>query len=243
MGIVHRRVPSDCRPVEQFASQGNDLSSNFPIGNMIQVRNTSEIVMRRTGLLLLLLLIAVTLALGIYLRSNGLSARPEPSSAEKFIASQVRSFAIPLVAKRASNPVTFNNEVLSDAMAHFADHCANCHANNGSGDTLIGKGLYPRPPDMRLGPTQKLTDGEIYWVIHNGVRLTGMPAFGKDSGLADEDSWKLVYFIRHLPQITDEEIEAMKKLNPKTLAEIQEEEQIRRFLAGEDVSPQTEHHH
>ena len=104
--------------------------------------------------------------------------------------------------------------------------------------------MYPRPPDMRLSATQELTDGAIYWVIHNGVRLTGMPAFGEDKpGVPDEDSWKLVYFIRHLPKITDEELEAMKKFNPKSPAEIEEEEQIRRFLAGEDVSPHDEHHH
>jgi len=200
--------------------------------------------MKRAALLLLLLLIAGTVALGIYLRSHGLSARPSPSSTEGFIARQARSFAIPSSARRTSNPVAFDREVLLQAMEHFADHCAACHANNGNGNTPIGKGLYPRPPDMRLSTTQKLTDGEIYWVIHNGIRFTGMPAFGEDKpGVQDEDSWKLVYFIRHLPKITDEELESMKKFNPKSPEEIEEEEKIRRFLAGEDLAPHDEHHH
>jgi hypothetical protein len=96
---------------------------------------------------------------------------------------------------------------------------------------------------MRLADTQKLTDGEIYYIIHNGIRFTGMPAFGEDKdGKPDEDSWKLVHFIRHLPKTTEEEIQAMKKLNPKSQAELAEEEQIRRFLAGEDVPVAPSHH-
>src|SRR5262245_26555201 len=91
---------------------------------------------------------------------RGFSAREEPSALEAFIARRLRSFATPRAAKDARNPVVLSPEVLSEAMAHFADHCAVCHANDGSGDTTIGKGLYPKPPDMRKSPTQDLTDGE-----------------------------------------------------------------------------------
>jgi hypothetical protein len=104
--------------------------------------------------------------------------------------------------------------------------------------------LSPKPPDMRLAETQSLTDGEIYYIIHNGIRFTGMPAFGEDRGdKPDEDSWKLVHFIRHLPKITEEEIQAMKKLNPKSPADLAEEEQFRRFLAGEDTPQEAPVHH
>ena len=89
---------------------------------------------------------------------------------------------------------------LARARAHFADHCAICHANNGSGNTDIGRNLYPKAPDMRLPQTQNLTDGELYYTIHNGIRLTGMPAWG--SAEKDEDSWELVLFIHNLPQLT-----------------------------------------
>jgi len=66
--------------------------------------------------------------------------------------------------------------LIAEAKAHFADHCAICHANNGSGNTEIGRNLYPKAPDMRLPQTLNLTDGELYYTIHNGIRLTGMPA-------------------------------------------------------------------
>jgi mono/diheme cytochrome c family protein len=153
--------------------------------------------------------------------------------------------AVPRAMRDEKNPVTASPEVLAGAMEHFADHCAICHANDGSGKTLIGRGLYPKPPDMSQAATQDLTDGELYYVIENGIRFTGMPAFGEESaGMGDEESWALVAFIRHLPKITVEEVEAMKKMNPKSPAELEKEERIRRFLEGDDSpNPKSEHEH
>jgi hypothetical protein len=112
-----------------------------------------------------------------------------------------------------------------------------------SGDTELGRSLYPKAPDMRLPDTQSLTDGELFYIIHNGVRFTGMPAFGEEtSGKPDLDSWKLVHFIRHLPGITSEEVEKMKSMNPKSPHELQEEEEIRRFLEGDDSPPPASGH-
>lgn len=202
--------------------------------------------MKRIHFILVTLLMAGGLILGLiaYVRIHGFSARAEPSAAEAFLARKVRSLAVPSKAREAMNPIPASPEVLSQAMEHFADHCAGCHANDGSGNTMIGKNLSPKAPDMRLAATQSLTDGEIYYVIHNGIRFTGMPAFGEDkAGKPDEDSWKLVHFIRHLPRINEDEIQAMKKLNPKTPADLAEEEQFRRFLAGDDIPPEDPAHH
>jgi mono/diheme cytochrome c family protein len=168
---------------------------------------------------------------------RGFSAKAEPTFLEAFVARRVRSLATPRSEREAKNPVMSSPDVLSEAMAHFADHCAMCHANDGSGDTAIGRGLYPKPPDMRAAGTQDLTDGELFYIIHNGIRLTGMPAFGQGAPDDDTDSWKLVHFIRHLPSITSDEVEKMKGMNPKSPHELEEDEAIRRFLAGEDVQP------
>lgn len=73
--------------------------------------------------------------------------------------------------------------------------------------------LYPKPPDLRLAETQKLSDGELFWIVENGIRFTGMPAFGGSHG--SQDDWKLVLFIRHLPQLTMEERVEMERDNPK----------------------------
>jgi mono/diheme cytochrome c family protein len=187
----------------------------------------------RRALTLAFLLVGLAVAFALWLRlQDGFSARREPSAVERTLAVAVRRAAIPPAARRARNPLSASREVLGEARAHFADHCASCHANNGSGDTVLGRGLYPRPPDMRLAATQSLTDGELYWIIHNGVRLSGMPAWGASDH--DDDSRKLVIFIRHLPSLTPDEEAGMDAQNPKSPAEIEEEERDRRFLAGAD---------
>jgi len=186
------------------------------------------------GFLLLMILVAFAAlgSLAIWVRmQHGFSARAEPSAIERYIAVTVRRAAVPAAARRAGNPFPASPEILAEARAHFADHCASCHANNGGGETAIGRGLYPRAPDMRKRDTQSLTDGELYWIIHNGIRLSGMPAWGDPDH--DDDSWKLVVFIRHLPTMAPHEESEMEKLNPKSAAEIEEEERDRRFLAGE----------
>jgi len=176
--------------------------------------------------------------------ARGFSARGEPTALEAFVARRLHSFGIPRDAKQARNPVTVSDEVVSEAMAHFADHCAICHGNDGSGDTPIGRGLYPKPPDMRQPATQNRTDGELFYIIHNGIRLSGMPAFGEDDGGPDLDSWKLVHFIRRLPQLAAEEVERMKSMNPKSPDEWREEEAIRKFLEGDDsAAPPAPHQH
>ena len=199
----------------------------------------------RYVLLSLLVVIGGVVVLGWYLVSRGFSARDEPNAAEAYVARRMRRMGIPNTAIARHNPIGTSPEVLSEAMEHYADHCAICHGNDGKANTLIGRGLYPRPPDMTLPETQQETDGELYYVIENGIRHTGMPAFGEEPGNEDSrESWALVDFIRHLPNITVEELETMKKMNPKSPAELEKEERIRKFLEGEDPGTvQHEHHH
>ncbi len=110
----------------------------------------------------------------------------------------------------------------------------------------MGEGLYPPPPDLRKPDTQNLTDGEIFWVIENGVRFTGMPAFGKGGPHGGElDSWKLVHFIRHLPRLTTEERLEMERYNPAGLEDRAEEQRENEFLNGATPKekPESDNHH
>ena len=173
---------------------------------------------------------------GYRLFTTGFSAKTEPHALEVLMARQIRHLAIPIENRNAENPVPSSPEVLKEARAHFADHCAVCHANDGSGQTPIGKNVYPKAPDLRLNDTQSLSDGELFWVIHNGIRFTAMPAWGSGEPEKDLDSWKLVHFIRHLPQVTQEELDEMKALNPKTRQERLEEEAFDQFLQGDDTA-------
>jgi mono/diheme cytochrome c family protein len=202
--------------------------------------------MKRSLVLLIVLVAAISLAIGvgISMLHNGLSTRATPTKMEAMVARAARLMAIPADARAMQNPVDPTPQVLHDALLHFADHCAVCHGNDGSGDTMMGRGLYPKPPDLRQPDTQKLSDGELFWTIENGVRFTGMPAFGGTHG-TQTDSWKLVRFIRHLPQLTTEEVLEMEKNNPKGPEDRKEEEEENDFLNGAPLQqkPESQHHH
>ncbi len=96
----------------------------------------------------------------------------------------------------------------------------------------MGRRTYPPAPDMRLPATQRLSDGELFYVIENGVRLTAMPGWGGGSAHDTQDSWKLVHFIRRLPQLTEQEKAEMKKLKSKSPDELREEQEEEDFLGG-----------
>ena len=179
----------------------------------------------------------------VLMSAHGFSAREQPSALERWLARRARSFALPEDARDRKNPVPDSPEVLAQARAHWADHCATCHANNGSGDAELGKHMYPQAPDMRQPETQKMSDGELFFIIQNGIRLTGMPGWGGGSGHDEQDSWKLVHFIRHLPQLTAEEEREMQGMNPKSPEELKEEQEEREFLnGGQSHEPIHEHH-
>lgn len=166
----------------------------------------------------------------VYLRSTGLDSRSQPSSLEARLARLARSVSVPAGAKDVRNPAIASAAALEEAMGHFADHCANCHANDGSGNTEMGRGLFPKAPDMRLPATQTMTDGELFYVIEHGIRFTGMPAWSTGTNAGEESSWRLVHFIRHLPQLSASELEKMQQLNPRSPQEVRQELEEERFL-------------
>jgi mono/diheme cytochrome c family protein len=175
--------------------------------------------------------------------ANGFSARAQPSVLEGWAARQARAMALPAGAREHTNPVADSPEALADARAHWADHCAACHSNNGGGAAEMGKHMYPPAPDMRQAGTQDLTDGELFYIIQNGIRLTGMPSWGSGTSHDEEDSWKLVRLIRHLPKLSAEEEREMQELNPKSPQEMKEEQEERDFLNGVPSHEQTQHKH
>jgi mono/diheme cytochrome c family protein len=183
---------------------------------------------------LLVLVVAIVGFLGVFwIASRGISARAQPGRLETVVARTMRRLAIPRSARDLKNPVARTPEVITEGMAHYADHCAGCHANNGSGETEIGRGLYPKPPDMRLDATQSLTDGELFHIIENGVRLTGMPAWSTGNEEGTHGTWHLVHFIRELPRLTPDRIEQMQKMNPRSPDEIREELEQEKVRHGE----------
>ncbi|HJZ67853.1 MAG TPA: cytochrome c, partial [Blastocatellia bacterium] len=140
----------------------------------------------------------------IFLRTHKFSAREQPSWLERTFAGHARDISLPDDAKTLKNPRAVNDEIMAEAREHWVEHCAVCHGLDGRGEAVIGRNMYPPVPNMTEAQTQQKADGELFYIVSNGVRLTGMPGWeGEDS---PEEIWDLVSFIRHLPQLTPEEL-------------------------------------
>lgn len=187
----------------------------------------------RRGYLVVLIGLAVLFGAGaVWLRGSGMTSRRHAWPLEERAARAARSFLMPSAMRNAVDPVPASPEVIRSGMEHFADHCAVCHANDGSGRTSLGKSMFPRAPDMRRTLTQAMTDGELFCDIENGIPFSGMAAWGTGTADGERSSWELVRFIRHLPQITDEEVRHMEDLNPRSAADDKRKKDIDDFLNG-----------
>lgn len=188
----------------------------------------SKIALGLTGV------VVIAVALLFSSLRNGFSTLDEPSSVEAIVAGFIRRGAVPSELRNAGNPLPLTPESLAEGRAHFADHCAGCHGNDGKGKTSMGQRFYPRVPDMTKPGTQEQTDGALFATIENGIRLTAMPAFGEGTAESAYGTWTLVHFIRHLPKITPEELAEMQRLNPKSPAEWQQMQRMRQASAAGD---------
>ena len=168
----------------------------------------------------------------VWFARQGVTATATPGPIEIAAARTARHWLVPASARSTPNPEPATADTLQSGLAHWADHCASCHGNDGSGDTAMGRGLYPKAPDMRRPATQDLSDGELFYLIEHGVKLTGMPAWGVGTPEGVRASWHLVQVIRRLPALTDDEITAMEDLNPRGRSEWKALEEERRFLSG-----------
>jgi mono/diheme cytochrome c family protein len=155
------------------------------------------------------LTLAVVALLGLLcaalLIHRGFRATNQPSRLESIVAHTARNLSFPSAARSEKNPLEASQETLQGGRDTFLAKCQTCHGQDGSGLTPVGQSLYPRVPDLRSAQTQTLTDGEIHYIIENGVELTGMPAWGNPHQAQGDDSWKLVLFIRSLGPLTQKE--------------------------------------
>jgi mono/diheme cytochrome c family protein len=150
----------------------------------------------------LLIILVVAAICGVLLVRRGFRASSAPAKWETFIARTVRNFAIPREERDRKNPLEPTSDASQQGREFFVTQCASCHGIDGSGKTPVGTNLYPRVPDLRAPATQNLSDGDLHYIIENGVQLTGMPAWGNPHLESSDNSWKLVLFIRHLRGLT-----------------------------------------
>jgi mono/diheme cytochrome c family protein len=150
-------------------------------------------------------------AAGVFLIVSGaipIAATSPPSRLEERVAKLALGRSLARRAPSTANPVKTSPEVVAKALKHYRSMCVTCHGAGSVDPSAIGQGLNPPAPDLSQPSVQKRTDGELFWVIQNGIRMTGMPAFGPTH--KDDELWELVAFLRHLPELTKEEEAALE---------------------------------
>lgn len=155
--------------------------------------------MLRRLLFLLILIIIVLIAGGWYVFEHmSISAMEQPSRIETFLATQAKH---KLVARAAAESLpaetAANADTIEDGHTSYGSACAGCHGYDGRTPTRLGASFYPRAPSLASGDVQSYTDAELYVIIHGGIRLSGMPAFGGSQ--TSEQIWNLVHYVRTLP--------------------------------------------
>ena len=176
----------------------------------------------------------VTMGAVAYVRLTGLDATVAPGTVEAVVMGRLRQWAVPPDVLALVNPVAETPDTLRDATVHYADHCAQCHGADGGGETAMGRGLSPRPPDLRKPATQDQPDGALFQVIEKGIRFTGMPAFTTGTAEGQLASWALVHLVRRMPQWTAADGDAVRAMQPRPPAEVRREIEEEQFLAGGD---------
>jgi mono/diheme cytochrome c family protein len=185
-----------------------------------------------------------TAAVLVWMAARGISSKPDPPAVEVAIARRARALLIPAAARARANPESDSPDVQAEARTHLADHCASCHGADGRGQTEMGRGLYPKSPDMTGPETQALSDGALFYIIENGVKLTGMPAWGNGTAEGERASWHLVRLIRRLPSLTEPEVAEIEAQIPVGPGVWREREEERQFLEGAPpVTPPAGHQH
>src|SRR5262249_55514890 len=134
---------------------------------------------------------------GIGLMHLSLTALQEPAPFESGIASLVKHSIIRLASRRGIPPPPVDTAAnIEEGLAHYGVDCRLCHGIDGPGQTPPGKWMYPRAADLTSERVQSYSDQELFWIINNGIRFTGMPGFGKLE--TPDHIWGLVKYVRTL---------------------------------------------
>ncbi|HSP94205.1 MAG TPA: cytochrome c [Thermoanaerobaculia bacterium] len=160
--------------------------------------------MRTIGKLLLLPALGALCA-GIVLTAGlvDFSASKPPGRLEEKLATFALNRSIARHAPKVANPLGRSPEAVAAGLALFRTHCVTCHGAPGADPTEGGASLNPPAPGLTLKRVQARSDGELKWIIFNGIRMTGMPAFG--ASRSEEELWQLVAALRRLPHLSPEE--------------------------------------
>jgi mono/diheme cytochrome c family protein len=182
------------------------------------------------GILLGFLVVLLVAVAVVWTGSFNVAATSPPGKLEESLARFALNRAVERRAPKTGNPLKASPELLGEGLSHYRENCVGCHGASGVDAAEYGQGLNPAAPDLTLPRVQKRSDGQLYWIVANGIRMTGMPAFSPTH--KEEEIWKIVAFVRHLPELTPDEERQLK-----AAAEEEEHHHGREPAASEAVPP------
>jgi mono/diheme cytochrome c family protein len=147
-------------------------------------------------------LVAAALLVFVVMPGMQWNATAQPSAAEGWVARYVLSRWVHANAPTQQNPMPSTAENLRDGGDDYDAHCAFCHGLDGGGGNRAGGDFYPPIPRLNKGAAF-LSDGQFYFIVANGIRMTGMPGFGRRQ--RPDDLWKIILWVRHFPNLTPQE--------------------------------------
>ena len=125
-------------------------------------------------------------------------ANTPPPATEIHLAMSALDNSVERHAPRVNNPVPPTDETLIQGMKIYTMNCALCHGGIDRQPSTFEKSLYPPPPNLILDPDDD-PEWHIFYIIHNGVRYTGMPAW--DKTLSESDIWKVTAFLSRIEKL------------------------------------------
>jgi len=124
------------------------------------------------------------------------------------IAERVSDRSVEHHAEGIQAPPLGDPAQLKTGVAHYQEMCVTCHGAPGVERSEIGAGLNPGPPNL-VRSARHMSPAEVYWIVKNGVRMTGMPAFGPTH---DEAAlWAITALVKQLPDLSPEQYQALAK--------------------------------
>ena len=151
----------------------------------------------------------VALAIGILVSVICLpdcTARRKPLPLERVVANMAKDIVIPIEAHNAKDPVSPSAGTIETGQQIFLQNCALCHGPDGHGDTNLGTHMFPPAMDLTSPHVQHWTNGDLFWIIQNGISLTGMPSWS--SSISPANTWKIAWFVHALPRLDAEQAQA-----------------------------------
>lgn len=139
----------------------------------------------------------------LWIGAINMAAAPPPGPIESFVGNVAYEGSLARRAPHTTDPYKNDPAVIQDGFAHFHENCVMCHGAPDVKPAELAKGLHPDAPELSADDTQAMSDGELFWTVKNGVRMTGMPAFSPTH--TDDEIWKIIAFMRHLNHLTPEE--------------------------------------